>query len=514
MGKFKGYKSLRVLLVQHDFKSSSVNVNEFIFEQKALESRMRQKCECQDAWQNRSRRKQKSPSKRKPSYTSPERPDPCGQLSICVPNERATIHRASSLSPGSQSPKEQKQKRLYLETIISQIDKTKHKTDLTIEAGWCANMTSCNTSKPSAKKKQLTRNQRLGVAFLTKSRKKHKSAANVSVNINSLSLLHEATLENLSDASGEPLGLQCEDVLYKMALVSPPVSDESDKSPPQALSPDESYKIKSDSSTSSFTSSCPDENSQPFIFSQSMQESVYETPMPSVESEKPEVTRSPSHQRDSYASIKVVTRDDAAAMSSDSHHGGHESSSKDDGQTKSPSSVVVWPRSIGDLESEHIPPLIVKKDIVECHSLLSLSLEQASHGAKYNRDIACSNDSIITSDRHNEQTANSIGKAANDSNANVSSLSNPSNFEVDVKNNGNELCSSSVVSDNLSDDACRPPTADADRCSDETSIVLCPAQKAPSHEDIKQSARIYNLPTTVAKQAYCSNTDDLPDKAR
>lgn len=114
------------------------------------------------------------------------------------------------------------------------------------------------------KQKQLTPNQRLGVAFLSKksrrkkksrTRAKNKKAATCGTGklMNSLSLLHMATLANLSneqpaiDHKENSLPHYCDrasdhtddyqDSLHKMSYISPLSSDKGDSSPPTPASP-------------------------------------------------------------------------------------------------------------------------------------------------------------------------------------------------------------------------------------------------------------------------------------
>ena len=107
------------------------------------------------------------------------------------------------------------------------------------------------------KKKTLSLNHKLSVAFLSKKRKLKKSPKIKGLNsIKGLSLLHEATLANLTETtglttetksqtdnvltdSGDESKDRFDDVLYKMALYSSPDTDSLDSIPPQPFSPEE-----------------------------------------------------------------------------------------------------------------------------------------------------------------------------------------------------------------------------------------------------------------------------------
>ncbi|XP_071115137.1 uncharacterized protein [Haliotis cracherodii] len=177
------------------------------------------------------------------------------------------------------------------------------------------------------KRKSLTPNQRLGVAFLSTRHRRKKSNGGSCKLMNSLSVLHQATLANLTDTISYADGTddyktKYEDVMYKLALVSPPQSDKGETSPPIPLSPEDGDKDmllkvhdkpKSTSDNTSQTEKhTPTGNCVPStsaIASTSgasahvSMDSIYETPLSSVENNKE--TRSPE------ASVLVGTESDS-----------------------------------------------------------------------------------------------------------------------------------------------------------------------------------------------------------
>ena len=96
------------------------------------------------------------------------------------------------------------------------------------------------------KKKVVSYHKRLSNAFCKTNRKPRKKPTDTKKFINHLSLLHQATLANLTDTNSS-YGDKVEkdhvkaydDVMYKFALFSPPHSEKGDLSPPVALSPTE-----------------------------------------------------------------------------------------------------------------------------------------------------------------------------------------------------------------------------------------------------------------------------------
>ncbi|XP_064595699.1 uncharacterized protein LOC135462216 [Liolophura sinensis] len=155
-------------------------------------------------------------------------------------------------------------------------------------------------NRQRSRKRALTRNQRLGVAFLTKkSKRKRASTPNTGIVMNSLSLLHQATLANLTDSvtytdKCDDHKAHYDDVMHKLALVSPPVSDKGDNSPPQPLSPGTDNSSKTSTVKEYSNVNVPRGNSPEIsnlsktsksclYLTQTSVDSLYETPLPSVE---------------------------------------------------------------------------------------------------------------------------------------------------------------------------------------------------------------------------------------
>ena len=217
-----------------------------------------------------------------------------------------------------------------------------------------------NGSKKKSVRKKLTRNQKLGVAFLSTRRKKkpNKEAGKL---MSSLSLLHQATLQSLVDKSSDissdacissdPLQMsenvngsdECcnmdissgivvpgddsvhkddsvdlfqtsnnsmsfsgfsrqaytdktddyevtfDDTMYKLALFSPPLSDQGEVSPPVPLSPIELAGDSPRIPQHSASTACKTVNTSPKLEKNRVRnsvESIYETPLSSVETQK------------------------------------------------------------------------------------------------------------------------------------------------------------------------------------------------------------------------------------
>ncbi|XP_052832126.1 uncharacterized protein LOC106878651 [Octopus bimaculoides] len=179
------------------------------------------------------------------------------------------------------------------------------------------------------RKRNLTPNQRLGVAFLTtRHRRKRAVAMNHGKLMNSLSLLHQATLAKLSTLStytdsSDDFKKTYNDVMSKLALFSPPVSEKGDTSPPQPLSPEENAPLPVVDGNPDDVSldSTDGVLSQPNFLSQTSLDSIYETPLSSVETQRScESAKSPSltslggseTEPTSDIIVPVVKQDEAA----------------------------------------------------------------------------------------------------------------------------------------------------------------------------------------------------------
>ncbi|XP_052087606.1 uncharacterized protein LOC127724637 isoform X3 [Mytilus californianus] len=116
--------------------------------------------------------------------------------------------------------------------------------------------------KPYKRKPSLSMNRKLQVAFLSKKAKRKKQVKHASKirkipkSILGLSLLHEATLANLTESKSSneadlaETDSEFDDILSKMALYSSPETDSLDSLPPQPFSPEElSYDLQSTSSS-------------------------------------------------------------------------------------------------------------------------------------------------------------------------------------------------------------------------------------------------------------------------
>ncbi|XP_060083937.1 uncharacterized protein LOC132563202 [Ylistrum balloti] len=99
-------------------------------------------------------------------------------------------------------------------------------------------------SKSNRKKKKLTRNQKLQIAFLSKKSRRKKAPSSGKL-MNSLSLLHEATIANLNDTrlsyneNTEDFKVRYEDAMFKMSFISSSDSEKGNISPPLPLTPEE-----------------------------------------------------------------------------------------------------------------------------------------------------------------------------------------------------------------------------------------------------------------------------------
>ncbi|XP_033741299.1 uncharacterized protein LOC117328070 [Pecten maximus] len=101
-----------------------------------------------------------------------------------------------------------------------------------------------SSSKSNRKKKKLTRNQKLQIAFLGK-KSRRKKAPGAGKLMNCLSLLHEATIANLNDTrlsyteNTEDFKIRYDDAMFKMSFISSSDSEKGNISPPLPLSPEE-----------------------------------------------------------------------------------------------------------------------------------------------------------------------------------------------------------------------------------------------------------------------------------
>lgn len=146
------------------------------------------------------------------------------------------------------------------------------------------------------RKRNLTPNQRLGVAFLTtRHRRKKALPLNHGKLMNSLSLLHQATLAKLTDTStytdtSDDFKKTYNDVMSKLAMFSPPVSEKGDTSPPQPLSPEENGVLSTiegnpdEEGDGNFALDSNDARSM--LMCQTSVDSIYETPLSSVETQR------------------------------------------------------------------------------------------------------------------------------------------------------------------------------------------------------------------------------------
>ena len=115
-------------------------------------------------------------------------------------------------------------------------------------------------SGKSSKKKKESYHKRLENAFC-KSSKRVKRKASSNKLLSTLDPLHQATLSNLTNIAKDSYSdlileddhdCEFEDVMYKLALYSPPVSDHGNLSPPQAMSPTRDERADIDIITDEF----------------------------------------------------------------------------------------------------------------------------------------------------------------------------------------------------------------------------------------------------------------------
>ena len=101
----------------------------------------------------------------------------------------------------------------------------------------------------SSRKKKDSYHKRLENAFI-KSNKRIKRKPDTNKLLSTLDPLHQATLSNLTNIAKNSYNdlileddhdCEFEDVMYKLALYSPPISDHGNMSPPQAMSPTRHY---------------------------------------------------------------------------------------------------------------------------------------------------------------------------------------------------------------------------------------------------------------------------------
>ncbi|XP_050394966.2 DNA polymerase zeta catalytic subunit [Patella vulgata] len=205
----------------------------------------------------------------------------------------------------------------------------------------------------SIRRKKLTPNQRLGVAFLTTKARRKKGVSGGKL-MSSLSILHQATLANLTETTPaytdktDDNKVNYDDVMFKLALFSPPDSDKEDSSPPMPSSPSEDIVIDlfPKKSLPNLTSEspepllevkvCPEEIKEkclkpleidvkymkPDVKPHLSAEGIYETPLSSVETHKAEPAFSPSlasvgSSENDYNAGMPELKDETVAMEND-----------------------------------------------------------------------------------------------------------------------------------------------------------------------------------------------------
>ncbi|OWF40745.1 DNA polymerase zeta catalytic subunit-like [Mizuhopecten yessoensis] len=220
IGRFKGHRKMAVCLERLEIgQDESVNVNDFLVtQQKCLNHSINNRTSDlasgkeQDLYINQSSRCHHS---RKCSSDSSE--ESSYQSSCQSSPEKNPSLRAETCDDWSNDSKEQQ----------ADIDSDDPKS-----------------SKSNRKKKKLTRNQKLQIAFLSKKSRRKKTPSGGKL-MNSLSLLHEATIANLNDTrlsyneNTEDIKVRYEDAMFRMSFLSSSDSDKGNISPPLPLSPEE-----------------------------------------------------------------------------------------------------------------------------------------------------------------------------------------------------------------------------------------------------------------------------------
>lgn len=272
VGKFKGFKKMVVNVGNSNIEESCVNVEEFLQSVK--------QCQICEKVQDRRR--------------------PVSDLQGTTSFDKAyEANKAWETESCELIAKEER-----IEGVASNVDSTSNSdSNLEIDSEM-KDDSSCDAiygkNRQRSRRKALTRNQRLGVAFLTKkSKRKRASTPNTGIIMNSLSLLHQATLASLTDTvtytdNCDDHKTNYDDVMHKLALVSPPVSDKGDDSPPVPLSPGTDNSSKRLTVTeypndhiqrrNSPEIAKPLKTSKSHLYlTQTSVDSLYETPLPSVE---------------------------------------------------------------------------------------------------------------------------------------------------------------------------------------------------------------------------------------
>ena len=129
---------------------------------------------------------------------------------------------------------------------------TKDKSSSDVGQNWASSDNDDESSRDSGKskgkssRKRNDSNHKRSDSVSGKSTKKNKRKSDTDKLLSTLDPLHQATLSNLTSIAKNSYSdlileddhdCEFEDVMYKLALYSPPVSDHGNMSPPQAMSP-------------------------------------------------------------------------------------------------------------------------------------------------------------------------------------------------------------------------------------------------------------------------------------
>ncbi|XP_069126103.1 uncharacterized protein [Argopecten irradians] len=207
IGRFKGFRRMSVCLQRLEMdEDESVNVKEY--------KETHPKCKIHALNRRTSNSSSEGESEDQTSGRSSTSEDSTGQSS---PEKKANV-REETCDDWSNDSKEQQ----------ADIDSDDPKS----------------ASKGNKRKKKLTRNQKLQIAFLSKKSRRKKVPGSGKL-MNCLSLLHEATIANLNDTrlsyneNTDDCKIKYEDAMFKMSFISSSDSEKGNVSPPIPLSPEE-----------------------------------------------------------------------------------------------------------------------------------------------------------------------------------------------------------------------------------------------------------------------------------
>ncbi|KAK6169216.1 hypothetical protein SNE40_020308 [Patella caerulea] len=351
VGKFKGSKSMRIRLKRHYFPQKTVSATKFLanptqFQKEVLECSIEEnkhlQLPCCDS----------SSSDLSDNDNDDEFDGGCSSLpekdeyAEVTPNDEELKNPDPSYESSDSSNSSDF-------GLMSRSENVSQNISEASSEGFEISEGSKDPKNRSIRRKKLTPNQRLGVAFLTTKARRKKGVSGGKL-MSSLSILHQATLANLTETTPaytdktDDNKVNYDDVMFKLALFSPPDSDKEDSSPPMPSSPSEDkvidlFPIKSQPILTAASPEpllevkvCPEEIKEkclkpleidvkymkPDVKPHLSAEGIYETPLSSVETHKAEPAFSPSlasvgSSENDYNAGMPELKDETVAMEND-----------------------------------------------------------------------------------------------------------------------------------------------------------------------------------------------------